>query len=855
MNTRAATISQSHTPPALSGVWNFMLRDLRGSSAMRSLWVFCACLFLGITLIAACGGLLQMVREGLSNQERLLFGGDLQISDRQALTPDALNWIEANGEVSRLLELRTMLGTEQGGFTAVELQSVDDAYPLYGKVTLAPDVSLANATRQGDDGLWGAAFDPVLAEQLELEVGQRVNIGSIELELRALIVEQPDRSLRADVRGPPLIVDEGALQASGLLQPNSLVDYDYRVRITEEPSLWRSRLRNAFPDAEWEVQSVEERGEFIGQRLDQVASVLLLIGFTTLLIGGLGVSNSVNAYLQTKLRTLATLQSLGAREQQITWIYVGQIIVLALLASTLGALVGSSIAWLAGQSLSARLPLAATASSLMFPTLVAILFGVFIALAFALPGLGRTLGLRPALLLRGLDVKGAELSKGFRIATFIMLGLCMGIVMLMVPEPVIGISFILCIAALLWLLDRIVIVVQNVSRQLGQNRLLDTRFSLRMGLASLYRPGASLRAMLLSLGTALTLLVASSQVIKATSDALSETVPGNSPSLVFYDIQSPQVAEFRTLLSEQPGHVDTTLVPLVLGRLTHVNDEDLSKSTDAKRALEANDEHKLSYRSSSIDNTTVDRGAFWADDYTGPPLFAMEDREADQLGLMVGDRLRFSMPGDPLEAELAAIYSQARFQTRFWLEGVFTPGALEPYISRHIGSAAFDPDTEIAAMSALGDAFPNVVTIRTAKIIEAARSVLANASLAMILIGSISLAASILVMASVVAVNRQRQVYESTIMHAVGARMSTISKALLFEYAVLALILTVFASLVGSGIAALLLTNWLKLPVSSVIGTGVLVAATASTACLLAGALWLLRTLTLAPSSLLRRGA
>ncbi len=42
----------------------FMLRDLRGASKVRSLWVFSACLFLGIALIATCANLLQVVRAG-----------------------------------------------------------------------------------------------------------------------------------------------------------------------------------------------------------------------------------------------------------------------------------------------------------------------------------------------------------------------------------------------------------------------------------------------------------------------------------------------------------------------------------------------------------------------------------------------------------------------------------------------------------------------------------------------------------------------------------------------------------------------------------------------------------------------
>ena len=109
----------------------FMLRDLRGASKLRSLWVFCACLLLGIALIAVCGSLLQIVRDGFSQQERHLFGGDLRISQRQNISSAQQEWLTNNAQVSRLLELRTMLGTPEGDFSVVELQSVDEAYPLY----------------------------------------------------------------------------------------------------------------------------------------------------------------------------------------------------------------------------------------------------------------------------------------------------------------------------------------------------------------------------------------------------------------------------------------------------------------------------------------------------------------------------------------------------------------------------------------------------------------------------------------------------------------------------------------------------------------------------------------------------
>ena len=835
----------------------FMLRDLRGSLRMRSLWVFCTCLFLGISLISASAGLLGLVREGLAAEERELFGGDLQVSDRQALDEAALEWLETRGTVSRLLELRTMLGTAAGDFTVVELQSVDAAYPLYGRVRLEPDLALAEAVGRGSDGTWGAAFDPVLAETLGVTVGERVSVGDIELELRALIVEQPDRSFRADLRGPPLVVDEGALAASGLVQPTSLVDFDYRVRTDEDPDAWRAALLEAFPDATWEVQTVGDRGEFVGERLDEVASVLLLVGFATLLIGGLGIANSIGAYLQSKRRTLATLQSLGARASQIAFVFVGQTVLLALASSTAGALAGALIAALAARALAERLPLRTDAAALLTPTSAAIGFGVLAALLFALPALGRALHARPARLIRGLDDPEARLSGAYRRATLALLVATTALLLMFVPEPLIGLGFVVTIALLLGALEGIVRLIRRLARRFGTSPRLDGRFAARLAIAGLHREGTALRPMLLSLGTALTLLVATAVVVAAMVRTLGETVPARAPALVFYDIQDAELADFTALVESLEGFEGVATTPLVLGRLRAVNGEPLNASEDAERALEANDEQKLSYRNPAIDATTVTRGAWWPDDYAGPPLVAYEDREADQIGLAVGDRLTFEILGETLEAELVAIYSQASFETSFWLEGVFTPEVLEPFVTRHVGSALLAEGTDVAAVARIGDAFPSVVTLRTARALEAARAVLGAAALAMSLVAAVALGASVLVMASVVAVNRQRQVHEASVLHALGTRRGVVLGSVLLEYALLGAVLLVFASVVGGAIGIAVMMLRLELPLTALGGpvwlVGPLVAALASALCLASGAWWLARTLAASPASLLGR--
>ncbi len=838
----------------LTRLLRLLWRDLVGSGTLRALWVFCACLFLGITLIAACSSLLRLVEDGLATQQREIFGGDLVVSARAPLPAEQREWLDANGDVSLQTELRTMLGTQNGDFTVVELQSVDDLYPLYGKVSLQPALNLQSAVQRSPGGVWGAAFDPVLAVRYGLSVGQRVDVGSIQIELRAEILEQPDRSLNANTRGPPLIIDAQALESTGLLGPTSLVDYDYRIRTNEPASDFRARLRETFPDADVEIRTLADRSELISRRLDQVASVLLLIGLTTLFIGGLGVANSIAAWIGTKRAMLATLQALGAREWQIAFVFIGQVLLLAFLSSAAGAFTGSAIAWFASRTLATALPISSDVLGLLWPTVLAIAFGVLSAITFALPSLGRVLAADPIVLLRGATEFNARLPTGYRrISVVLVLG-TLATMLLLLPQPLVGIAFIGVAALLVLLLDVVIVALRWGARRLRRWRALEGRFTLQIAAANLYRPGNTLRAMLLSLGSALTLLTAAALVIVATLDSLDNTVPERSPSLVFYDVQASQQEAFADTLESVPGYEAQVLVPLVLGRMTHINDKPIASRDDIAQAEEANDEHKLSYRNSGIDNTRVDRGAWWAEDYIGPTLVAFEDREADQLGLAIGDRLRFNILGEVLDAELVAIYSQARFETRFWLEGVFTDGALEPWITRYIGSAHIARDNEIDVMRTLGEAFPNVVTIRTSLLLANARARLGAAALAVGLVGAISLTASLLVMSSVIAATTQRRVYESAIMHAIGARHSAIRTSLLIEYLLMALILTLFAFGAGGLIGWGILEYWLKLEQDGLWVAGLSVAFTGSVLCLAGGAIWLMRNLRVSPAVLLQRG-
>lgn len=824
-------------------------RDLRAGG--RQLWVLAACLVLGVSLVAAGGGLYRQVADGLRDDARLLFGGDVEISATAPLPAEALAWMAARGTVSKVLELRTMLRTADGRAQLVELVSADAAYPLYGEVVLAPAQPLAEALLQRE-GLHGVALDAALALRLGLRPGDRVAVGDTELRVGAIVQRQPDRSLRADWGAAPVLLSEAALQATGLVQPLSRIDHLHRVRIApgSAPSAaaWRDAFIAAHPGIDAEVRSFDERSDRMTEVLGQIGSGLLLIGFAALFIGGLGVFNSVQTWLQGRLVSLATLRAIGLRNGRLAAFVLLQIGLLALLASLVGVLLGIGVAAGVAQLAAERAPVRLLLQGLWQPGLLALLFGVLTALTFSLPALGRALSVSPAVLFRGADAaalvtpaRARWLTAGAGLVLLVLL-------VLSLPDTRFGLAFVTTMGLLLLLLDGLTRVLRRLAGRWQHHGPLP----LQLALAGLQHPQSPLRTALLSMGSALTLMVACTLVVLTLLRTLQDTVPEQAPALVMYDVQTDQIDLLRQTLQTGPETTVRT-APLVLGRLVAVNGQAL-RDGGADQARESLDEHKLSDRSGNFDDVVVDRGAWWPAGHRGEPLVAMEDREADGLGLRVGDRLRFEIMGAPVEATLSAIYSQRRLQSRLWLEAIFSDGVLDPFITRHVGAAWMPADQALQAQDRLAAVAPNIATARTEALLQESRRLLERAGSGLAVVAGVCLAASLLVLASVVAASRSRQVFEATVMHALGARHSLLRRVLWWEYLVLAAITAGFAWLAGSVWATVLLRWQLDMSPAGLYWTGAATVIGVCTASLLLGGRYLTAQWRLSPALLLRSG-
>ncbi|MSO64298.1 MAG: FtsX-like permease family protein [Alphaproteobacteria bacterium] len=801
-------------PPSADSVvdwsvaWRFALREMRGG--LKGFRVFLACLALGVFAIAAVGSLSAMIVAGIEDNARTLLGGDVEIfQTAQDVERPVLDYLSESAEaVTVARELRAMARSARpsGARTLVELKSVDGAYPLYGAVRLANGGNLAPALAERD-GRFGAVAEDTLLLRLRIDVGDIVRVGDIDLEIRGVLAEEPDRVANAFSLGPRLLVGDAALDAAGLVQEGSLIRFRYRARLAPGTSYetWEKNLRARFPEAGWRARNAREAQPSIKRFVERLAIFLTLAGVTALVVGGIGVGNAINAYLGGKIATIATLKCLGARSGLIFRTYFLQVGLLAAIGIAVGLVLGI-LAPYAGLALfGSSLPVPAKVAVYPLPLALAAAFGALTAMSFALWPLARARDIPAAGLFRDLVAPTQRWPAWpFMLLTALAASALAALAIFGVGQPFIAAWFVVgAVGALVVFRAAAVGVVAGV-------RLLPRiRYPfLRLALANLVRPGAPTAAVVVSLGVGITVLVATALVQGNLDRQVKERIPDRAPTFFFLDIQPDQVTEFERLLRGGPGFVDLERTPNLRARLVGLKGlpvEDAAVAASWQWARRG--EFGATYAGTRPRRTTIISGEWWPASYAGEPLVSLDEAMARGLNLAVGDPITFNILGRDITARIANLrrIDWSDFGINFMV--VFAPGALDAAPQTHVATASVERSEENATYLRLTDRFANVSTVRVRDVIDAATRILNRIASAAAGAASITVLAGLFVLAGAVAAGHRRRVYEAVILKVIGATRGDVLRAYMTEFAFLGLLTGGMATGGGTLAAYLIITQ------------------------------------------------
>jgi len=796
----------------------FAWRELRGG--LRGFGVFIACIVLGVTAIAGVGSVAASLNDGIAAAGRVILGGDIAFALVQRQAGEAERaFFDAHGTVSVAATLRAMARVGDGQSTLVEVKAVDANYPLFGAVATDPPMPLGSLLAENNGG-FGAAVDPALLARLDLKIGDRIAIGATTVELRAALAGEPDKLAAGIGFGPRVLISEAALRGSGLLQPGSLVRWQYRLRL---PSAAASdaavaAVENAaqaqFPEAGWEIRTRMRASPQLQRNVERFTQFLTLVGLTTLLVGGVGVANAVTSHLNRKRDVIATMKALGATGGRVFAVYCTEIVLVALFAALLGVALGGALPFAVAYGFGAIIPLP------VIPTLhpsvlaLAIAYGLLTALAFALWPLGRAHDISVSMLFR--DQIAAERivpRPRYVVATAAIIAALAALAVLPTYDRRVAAYFLVAAAGVFVVLRLIALLTMRAARHLRHPRAM----ALRLAIVNIHRPGALTPSVMLSLGLGLALLVTVIEIDGNLHHEFAEALPDKAPSFFFLDIPAADAARFDAFSRQQAPGATLERVPMLRGRIVAANGvaaEDLKPAAGSAWVLRG--DRGITYAGAVPAGSRVVAGRWWEPAYSGAPLVSLENRTAQDLHLKIGDTITVNVLGRNITAQIANLRAVDWESLGINFVLVFSPGTFAAAPHSDIATLSFadggTPAQETALIKALGAQFPTVTALRIKDALDAVDALVGKLILALRGASSLTLIAAALVLGGALAASQRFRVYDAVVLKTLGATRARLAVAYALEYLLIGLVTVVFGVAAGSLAAAVIVTRVMELP-------------------------------------------
>jgi putative ABC transport system permease protein len=793
----------------------FAIRDLRGG--LGGLRIFLLCIALGVAAIVGVQSLACALNNGLGREGREILGGDVSFSlIHRRLSRAEQEFLESHGSLSTVATMRAMAQTGSDDAALVELKAVEPWWPRIGAAVLAPPMPLGEALAE-KDGVFGAAAEETLLARLNLKIGDVIRVGEAKFALRTVLVSEPDRLATGVGLGPRVLVSQAALDAAGLVQPGSLVRWTTRVIMggagaapdDAEVRKLLNEAKQAFPHAGWDARSRLNVSPDFSRDVDRFAEFLTLAGLLSLVVGGVGVANAAQGFVERKRATLAILKAIGATGASVVALALVEFSIVALIGALGGAALGAAIPfavdWLFGSLL--PIPLAPSIE----PGVIALglAFGLLTALAFSIAPLGRAHDLPVATLIRDLAEERQGWPRKRYLAGAAVAGAALvALAVLTSPQRSVAAYVAAATVAAFLALRLVALGIALLARRTPRTRSVEWR----MALSAIERPGALTASVVLSLGLGLAALVALTLIDANMRAELIQSEPGVTPSFFFLDVPGADAQAFRDFLKREASGVKISQTPMMRGRFVRIGGtpvEAAKASDNVAWALEG--DRGVTFAEKPPEGSEIVAGEWWPEDYSGPPLVSMEKEVADGLSLRVGDTVVVNVLGRDIAAKIANLrkVNWKSFAINFVL--VYSPNTLKgaPYtelVSAALPSAG-GAEAELALLRAAARQFPTVASVRVREALENVESLVAKLALAIRAATGVALTTSVLVLAGALAANRRARLADATILKILGATRRRLVAMFLIEYGLLGASTAAFGVGAGALAAYLVVTH------------------------------------------------
>ncbi len=790
-----------------------MLLNQQIQLSLRMLWrdfrsgelrILAFALIIAVGSVTAVGFFIDRVQQGMESQAAELIAADLVVASPHPLPDNYRQAALTRGlQVVDTVNFRSVILVGEK-LQLVEVKAVGNGYPLRGQLRVAPTAFASEAISESIPAAGESWVEARLLQLLHIEPGATVSLGQRMLTINKVLTYEPDRGGDFFSVAPRLLINIDDVAATGLIQTGALVSYRLLIAGKRSDTVdYQGWLTTRIQTGE-QLLTVNEGRPELRTALQRAQDFLALASMISVLLAGVAIATSARRFAQRHLDATAMLRCFGAAQRTVISLFGLEMLWLALLASTVGAVLGVLmqvvISQIMDQLFLTNLPLPT-----LKPLLLGYASGVMLLLGFAMPPL---LGLRQVPPLRVLrrDLVGRGVATWQMYLTVVI---SMGLLLYwqigqlrMVLFVIGGMMF---AVALLTLAAYVLVRVINRLRQ-------SVGVAWRFGLANIARrPGGSV-IQIVSFGIGIMVLLLLSTVRTDLLEGWRRSLPNDAPNHFLINVQPDQVDAIQQFFKNE-GMAQPLLHPMVRARLVSINDRAVNATDyqDEQAKHLVTREFNLSWSAQPQAGNTIDAGQWWKTTEHGQPLLSLESKLAQTIGVKLHDRVGFDVNGSIVQLKITNLRTVDwdSFKVNFFT--VSPPGVLEQYPSSWVTSLYLTAE-EKHRLSGLIKQFPNVTIIDIEAIMNRVRAIMDRLALAVEFLFLFTLLAGLAVLYAAIAANLDERRFESAILRTLGARRYLLRRGLIAEFVTLGALAGMLAGTTATALAWVLATQVFHFP-------------------------------------------
>jgi putative ABC transport system permease protein len=684
------------------------------------------------------------------------------------------------------------------------VRAVSDGYPLRGQIDIST-TPFATAPEkinkaEGIPPPGEAWVDSRLLPLLHINLGDKLAVGEYELTATKVIIRQPDSSSPFSFMGAGLMINMADLEKTQVIQPGSRVQHHWLLA-TDTNTAMEKFIDWLEPQLtqHQRIADLDSSQRGLGRTLETGRQFLLLAAVIGVLLAGVAIALAARQFSTRHIDQVALMKSFGVSANRIRGLYFLQLVVLAIVASSLGLIAGELIQRSVAVSLQNVYQITLGGASL-YPYMISYACGLLCLIFFAFPSLWFLPQVPPLKILRReLAVSSVQLWLQSAFAFFAVLLL----ILLFSQDMKLALSVMLAMAGVLVVAASLALLLLHLSRRFATN----AGSVWRLAVANLQRRREQTLVQVVVFAVAIMLLLTLTVVRTSLIDEWQLQIPENAPNHFLVNVPPHEVDAVQQLLDAE-NLTREQLYPMVRGRLTQINGQDL---TDAQRAEGSvfNREANLTWTDTLASDNKIVAGDWWDTWQASEQQLAGVSVEADfakEAGLTPGDRLTFSLGGLELEAEIASLRSLdwRSMKPNFFF--IFEPGSLDDYSPTYITSLYLPADKK-AFINELLHAHPTMLIVELDRIIEQIRTIITQVSNGVQLVLLLTLVGGCLVLFAAVTSSIDSRKQEVGLLRALGSSRRLMLGSVWAEFSILGLLAGTIA-VIGAEMLLVSLQYW-----------------------------------------------